>query len=103
MVPHLTLEERRAALIKAAEARKFRAVIREQLKNKEVTLREILERAKTEETIAKMKVILLLEALPKVGKIKALKFMEKAKIATSRRIKGLGEHQMAALIKEFVE
>lgn len=103
MVPQLTLEERRAALIKAAEARKFRAVIREQLKNKEVTLREILERAKTEETIAKMKVILLLEALPKVGKIKALKFMEKAKIATSRRIKGLGEHQMAALIKEFVE
>jgi hypothetical protein len=101
VVPHLTLEERRAALLKAAEARKFRANIREQLKNKELSLLEILERAKTEERLAKMKVIALLEALPKVGKIKAAKFMEKAKIASSRRIKGLGEHQMAALIKEF--
>lgn len=102
-VPHLTLEQRRAALEKAAAARKFRATIREQLKNKEVSLNEIIERAKTEEALAKMKVISLLEALPKVGKIKAAKFMEKAKIAYSRRIKGLGEHQMTALIKEFGE
>lgn len=103
MVPHLTLAERRAALVKAAEARKFRAGIREQLKNKEIALLDILERAKSEERLAKMKVISLLEALPKVGKIKAAKFMEKAKIASSRRIKGLGEHQLAALIKEFSE
>jgi hypothetical protein len=102
-VPHLTLAERRAALEKAAKARKFRAEIREQLKNKEIGLVEIIERAKTEETLAKMKVSALLEALPKVGKIKATKFMEKAKIARSRRIKGLGEHQLAALLKEFSE
>ncbi len=102
-VPHLTLAERRAALEKAAAARKFRASIREKLKNKEITLKEIIERAKTEEALAKMKVISLLEALPKVGKIKAAKFMERAKIANSRRIKGLGEHQLSALIKEFGE
>ncbi|MGA0078492.1 MAG: integration host factor, actinobacterial type [Candidatus Nanopelagicales bacterium] len=102
-VPHLTLEQRRAALEKAAAARKFRARIREQLKNKEISVNEIIERARTEESLAKMKVIALLEALPAVGKIKAAKFMEKAKIAESRRIKGLGEHQLSALIKEFGE
>jgi len=102
-VPHLTLAERRAALEKAALARKFRAEIREKLKNKELDLKEIIERAKSEETLAKMKVIALLEALPKVGKIKAAKFMEKAKIAKSRRIKGLGEHQLNALLREFSE
>jgi len=102
-VPHLTLEQRRAALEKAAAARKFRASIRDQLKNKQISLIEIIERAKHEEALAKMKVIALLEALPKVGKIKAAKFMEQAKIANSRRIKGLGEHQLSALIKEFGE
>lgn len=100
-VPYLTLEQRREALEKAAQARKFRAEIREQLKNREIGLLEIIERAKTEEALAKMKVIALLEALPKVGKIKAAKFMDKAKIAQSRRIKGLGEHQLAALVREF--
>jgi hypothetical protein len=29
--------------------------------------------------------------------------MEKAKIAKSRRIKGLGEHQLNALLREFSE
>ena len=48
-----------------------------------------------------MKVIALLESMPGVGKIRAESLMERIGIAQSRRLKGLGPHQINALLEEF--
>ena len=51
--------------------------------------------------IAKMKVVALLEALPKVGKVKARRIMDEIGIADNRRIQGLGAQQRSALLERL--
>lgn len=48
--------------------------------------------------VGRMKVSTLIETLPGYGKAKAEKIMAELKIAESRRLKGLGERQEAALL-----
>ena len=70
-LPQLTDEQRKEALAKAAEARKARAELKEQLKRGDISLKEVLAKASSDEIIGKTKVSALLESLPKVGKVKA--------------------------------
>ena len=99
-LPTLTEEQRREALAKAAEARKKRAQLKDQLKNGRLSLRQVLDR-KDDETIGKMKMSSVLESLPGVGKVRARKLMERLDISTSRRVRGLGAKQKEALLAEF--
>ncbi|OCW60951.1 integration host factor, actinobacterial type [Trueperella bernardiae] len=100
-LPHLTAEERQAALEKAAVARKRRAEIKAQLKSGERKLSEVLELAKEEAVLAKLKVTSLLQSLPGVGPAKCEAVMEDAKISPSRRLGGLGKHQAHHLVELF--
>ncbi|CCI83499.1 integration host factor, actinobacterial type [Corynebacterium otitidis] len=100
-LPKLTDEQRKEALAKAAEARKARAELKEKLKRGDITLREVLEQAQEDETTGKTKVSALLEALPKVGKVKAKEIMAELEIAPTRRLRGLGERQRRALLERF--
>lgn len=100
-LPSLSPEERAAALAKAAEVRKARAELKEKLKNGQVTLSELLDKAENDDVIGKLKVATVLQALPGIGKVKASQTMEKLKIADSRRLRGLGEQQRKALLSEF--
>ncbi len=100
-LPPLTPEQRTAALEKAAQARKDRAEIKDNLKRGETTLAAVLDRGQTDDTAGKMKVSALLESMPGVGKVRAQQIMERLGIAESRRIRGLGAKQRAALEAEF--
>lgn len=100
-LPQLTDEQRKAALEKAAEARKQRAELKASLKRGDTNLAEVLENAATDEIIGKTKVSALLEALPKVGKVKAREIMEELEIAQTRRLRGLGDRQRRALLERF--
>ena len=100
-LPQLTDEQRKQALAKAAEARKARAELKEQLKRGETNLKEVLDKAQENEIIGKTKVSALLEALPKVGKVKAKEIMEQLEIAQTRRLRGLGDRQRRALLERF--
>lgn len=100
-LPPLTPEQRRAALEKAAAARRARAELKDRLKHSSLTLRELLASGETDEVIGKMKVSALLEAMPGVGKIRAQRIMEKLEISPSRRVRGLGAKQRTALEREF--
>src|SRR2546425_1951673 len=100
-LPQLTEEQRRQALVKAAEARKRRAEVKAQLKNGALGLSEILELAESNEIVGKMKVSAMLEALPGVGKVRAQKVMEELQISPSRRLRGLGDKQKQALKERF--
>ncbi len=99
--PQLTDEQRRAALAKAAEARRARAELKEKLKMGSLTLTELLDSAEGDDIVGKMKVIAVLESLPGVGKVKARRTMEEIGISESRRVRGLGDQQRAALLKAF--
>lgn len=100
-LPKLTDEQRKAALEKAAVARKARAELKEKLKRGDTTLKEVLERSEVDEIVGKTKVSAMLEALPKVGKVKAREIMEELEIAPTRRLRGLGERQRRALLERF--
>jgi hypothetical protein len=100
-LPPLTPDQRAAALEKAAQARKDRAEIKTNLKRGTVTLMDVLNQGQTDDTVGKMKVSALLESLPGVGKVRAQQIMERLGIAESRRIRGLGAKQRAALEAEF--
>jgi ribosomal protein S13 len=66
-----------------------------------VTLSEVIKDGSTDDVIGKMKVSALLESLPGVGKVRAKQIMERLGIAESRRVRGLGANQRAALEQEF--
>ena len=100
-LPKLTDEQRKAALATAAEARKARATMKENLKRGKITLKEVLDKAGSDEIVGKTKVSALLEAMPKVGKVKAREIMEELEIAQTRRLRGLGERQRRALLDRF--
>lgn len=100
-LPKLTDAQRKEALAKAAEARKARAELKEQLKRSDITLKEVLDKASSDEIIGKTKVSALLESLPKVGKVKAKEIMEELEIAQTRRLRGLGDRQRRALLERF--
>ncbi|MBP3948284.1 MULTISPECIES: integration host factor, actinobacterial type [unclassified Corynebacterium] len=100
-LPELTPEQRQEALAKAAEARKQRAELKASLKRGDTNLKEVLAKAESDEIIGKTKVSALLEALPKVGKVKAREIMEELEIAQTRRLRGLGDRQRRALLERF--
>ncbi|MCP3911897.1 MAG: integration host factor [Actinomycetia bacterium] len=99
--PKLTDEQRAAALEAAAKARRIRAEVKERLKMGSVSLPQLLEKADSDEILAKLKVLAVLESLPGVGKVSARRLMEEMGIAESRRLKGLGTNQRAGLVERF--
>ncbi len=99
-LPSLTESQRRDALAKAAEARRQRAEIKAKLKSGSLGLAEVLRDSQSD-TLGKMKVSALLEALPGVGRVRAQKVMEELGISPSRRIRGLGDKQKVALKERF--
>lgn len=102
-LPELDEESRREALAKAAEARKVRAELKQQLKTGEIGFSEVLRRADADEVVAKTKVSAVLESMPRVGKVRAQRLMERLDVSPSRRLRGLGTNQRAKLLEEFGE
>ncbi|HEX6208909.1 MAG TPA: integration host factor, actinobacterial type [Actinomycetota bacterium] len=100
-LPSLTPEQRRQALEKAAEARKKRAAVKQELKKGSLSLRDVLSRAGNDDILGKMRVSAVLESMPGVGKVRARKIMERLDISSSRRVRGLGSKQRKALLEEF--
>lgn len=100
-LPPLTTEQRQAALVKAAASRRERAEVKNRLKNSGASILDVLHQGQTNEVVGKMRVIDLLQAMPGLGKVRARQVMERLGIAESRRVRGLGTKQVAALEREF--
>jgi len=96
--PPLTIEQRAAALAKAAAARSARAEVRSELKAGRLTLTELFRRAGADERLASMRVTALLDALPGYGRCRAAELRSDLGIAESRRLRGIGPNQRAALL-----
>ena len=102
-LPPLTPEQRQAALDKAAASRRERAEVKNRLKHSGASLADVVAEGQTNEVIGKMRVSALLQCVPGVGKVRAQQIMERAGISETRRVRGLGSNQIAALMREFAE
>ena len=100
-IPPLSDEQRQQARHAATEARRRRAEVKQALRAGERTLAEVLGQAEQDDVVAHTKVVDVLKSLPRVGAVRATKVMERLDIAANRRLRGLGKHQIAALIAEF--
>jgi hypothetical protein len=100
-LPPLTPEQRLDALAKAALARRERAEVKNRLKHSGASLLAVVRDGQANDIIGKMRVSALLESMPGVGKVRARQIMERLGIAETRRVRGLGANQVAALEREF--
>ena len=101
--PQLTAQQRQAALDKATQSRKRRSEIKAQIKTGSLTIDDVINLAQSDDAVAKMRVKELLESLSGVGKIRAISLMERLNISPTRRIQGLGKHQIKELRQEFMK
>ena len=99
--PQLSPEQRASALAKAKESRQIRAAVKARIKSGELTVTDVIAMSKDDEAIAKMRVLELIESIAGVGKIRGKAILEKLDISLTRRIKGLGRHQLESLEREF--
>jgi Ribosomal protein S13/S18. len=100
-LPQLTPEQRADALAKAAVARRERAAVKNRLKYAQGLLSEVIADGKVNDIVGKMKVYALLESMPGVGRVRARQIMQEVGISETRRVRGLGNNQIAALIERF--
>lgn len=97
----MTAQQRAVASTKASAARQHRAQIRAQLKSGGISVADVLAAASSDDALAKLRVITLLESLPGIGRTKASAILARNGIADSRRLRGLGPHQRDALLSEL--
>lgn len=101
MIPTLTTEQRRENLKKAAAARSRCAAILHSVADGSYSVPDVLAMADGDETVSRMRVFTLIKAVPGYGFAKTQQTMKRLHIAESRRIKGLGAKQRAALVELF--
>lgn len=101
MIPQLTDEQRRANLEKAKKARAERSEILRNVSNGSLSIRDVLDMAQQNDTIARMKVFTLIKAVPGYGFAKTQQAMKRMRISECKRIKGLGSRQREQLLELF--
>jgi len=81
----------------ALEARRRRAAIKRSLAEGG-SVREVIAQRDDDPAVARMRARDLVEACPGIGPMRATRILAECHVAESRRLRGLGEHQVAALI-----
>ncbi len=94
--PLRSLDQRMEALRRANEIRVRRAQLKKDLKAGTVRIEEILR--DPPEYVSTAKVIDILMAVPKFGRVKAARFLNQCRISQSKTVGGLSERQRAELV-----
>ena len=98
-LPNVTPEQRAKALEKAAQVRKARKELKENIKSGKTDPASILKTRKDDPLVSKMKVKEFLQAIPGIGGAKADKIMhEKAVFRTLEKV-----YQNARKVDRFIE
>lgn len=101
MIPNLTTEQRIENLEKAKAARSRRAAVLKSVKDGSYTVCDVLNMADADEVVSRMKVFTLIKAAPGYGFARTQQTMKRLHIAETRRLRGLGANQRAALAELF--
>ena len=97
--PVRSLDQRMEALKRANDIRVRRAQLKKDLKDGTVRTEVILTRPP--EYVETAKVFDMLMAVPKLGRVKAGRFLNQCRISQSKTVGGLSERQRAELIALF--
>jgi S13-like protein len=92
-----SLERRLIALRQANEVRSARAKLKQELRQGNVRLEEIL--ATRPDYLSNAEVVELLLAVPKVGPARAARLLNTARVSQSKTIGGLSHRQRACMIE----
>ena len=98
--PRLSTRARRRAGEKAVLARQDRAKVKEQVASGELFFFDLFKDER--KSIARMKLMDLLQSVPGIGQARAQLIFERTNISTSRRIGGVGHRQIELLRQEFL-
>jgi S13-like protein len=97
--PERSLDQRMDALRRANDVRVRRAKLKKDLKEGRVRIQVIL--GSPPEYVETAKVIDILMAVPKFGRVKAARFLNTCRISQSKTVGGLSDRQRAELIDLF--
>ncbi|MDR0783924.1 MAG: 30S ribosomal protein S13 [Propionibacteriaceae bacterium] len=100
-IPKLTAGELAAARAKAIEVRRARTALKDKVRAGDARPTAALNEAIADDLLNKIKVKDFLKAVPRIGEKKAEALMLKYSIAPSRRLGGLGKHQLEGLMREL--
>jgi guanylate kinase len=98
--PRLSTRARRRAGEKAVLARQDRAKVKEQVASGELFFFDLFKDER--KSIARMKLMDLLQSVPGIGQSRAQLIFERTNISPSRRIGGVGHRQIELLRQEFL-
>ena len=98
--PKISNRFRRKAGEKAVAARRERATIKALVASGELFFFDLFKDER--KSIARMKLIDLLQSVPGIGKVRAELILDRTKISPSRRIGGVGQRQLELLREEFL-
>ena len=98
--PRLSTRARRRAGEKAVLARQDRAKVKEQVASGELFFFDLFKDER--KSIARMKLMDLLQSVPGIGQARAQLIFERTNISLSRRIGGVGHRQIELLRQEFL-
>ncbi|MFZ8909811.1 MAG: guanylate kinase [Candidatus Nanopelagicales bacterium] len=96
--PVLDEESRQRGRERALEARRRRAEIKKHLATGG-PVEEVLALRAVDPAVGRMKVRDLVEACPGIGQVRATRILAECQVAESRRLRGLGEHQVSGLVR----
>ncbi|MDQ4019756.1 MAG: hypothetical protein M3188_08010 [Actinomycetota bacterium] len=94
--PLRSLDQRMEALRRANEIRVRRAQLKKDLKSGSVRIEDIL--SDPPEYVGTAKVVDILMAVPKFGRVKAARFLNQCRISQSKTVGGLSERQRGELV-----
>jgi hypothetical protein len=97
--PVRSLDQRMDALKRANDVRVRRAKLKKDLKEGKVEIEQIL--GNPPEYVSTAKVIDILMAVPKFGRVKAARFLNTCRISQSKTVGGLSDRQRSELIALF--
>jgi len=97
--PERSLDQRMDALGRANQVRSRRAALKADLKRGATTIADVL--VAPPDYLLTAKVVDLLMATPKCGRVKSARIMEQCRVSPSKTIGGLSERQRAELLGYF--
>jgi hypothetical protein len=99
--PQRSLDQRMDALQRANHVRSQRAALKTALKIGDTCITAIIE--EPPEYLLTAKVLDLIMAAPKYGRVKAAKVMERCRVSPSKTVGGLSERQRRELVEALKE
>ena len=97
MTPERTLDQRMEALLRANEVRSRRSQLKRDLKSSRASIDRVL--LDPPDYVETAKIIDLMLAVPKVGRVKANKTLQQCRVSPSKTIGGLSERQRDELVR----